>query len=83
MARIEFIRTIEGYEKINPYLDLRQIAKIKELLCQAGLYNTPIGYVKDCSIINLLLKAQSKKPIRTTKTREVTKDQRKKIYDYD
>ena len=79
--RIAFIKSIEGYEKINPYLDLSMIKKIKELLHKNGLYQVDLVEIRDSSIVNLLTKAQGKKPFRISKAKNSTKMKRKVFYD--
>lgn len=79
--RIEFIRLIEGFEKINAYLDLEKISDIKKKLRDAGLYRNELREIKDSSIVNLLLKAQGKKPTRIMKTKTSKKDSRRKMID--
>lgn len=79
--RIAFIKTIHGYEKINPYLDLGMIKKIKELLHKNGLYRVDLVEIRESSIINLLAKAQGRKPFRISKAKNSTKVKRKAHYD--
>lgn len=81
LDRIKFIQTIDGFDKVNPYMDLIAITKIKRLLVEANLYKVDANEVKYSSIMNLLLKAQGKRPLRTTKHKSSTKDSRKKVVD--
>lgn len=64
-GRIEFIRSIEGFEKIDPFLHISKIDDIKRLLFDNGFYQRSISDIQDSSIIKLILKAQSKKITRT------------------
>lgn len=77
--RIEFIKKIEGYEKINAYMDLAKLTKIKKMLHEQGLYKNELYEIKDSSIMNLLLKAQGKKTIRIMKNKFNYKESRRRI----
>lgn len=79
--RIAFIKSIDGYEKINPYLDLAMIKRIKQLLYENGLYQVDLVEIRESSVVNLLAKAQGKKPFRISKARSRTKTKRKVFYD--
>ncbi len=79
--RIDFIKTIQGYEKINALMEMTKVRKIKELMKEHGLYRNDIHEIKDTSITNLLLKAQGKKPSRINKDRFSYKKSRRKIYE--
>lgn len=79
--RIDFIKNIPGFDKINALMEMTKVRKIKELMKENGLYRNDIHEIKDTSITNLLLKAQGKKPIRILKDRFKQRESKRKIYE--
>lgn len=79
--RIDFIKTIVNYEKIDALMDLAKIRAIKHLMKEHGLYKNEIHEIKDTSIVNLLLKAQGRKPKRILKDRFKEKKSKSRIYE--
>lgn len=67
--KINFIKTIKNFEKINAFLDLPKINEIKLMLIENGFYKNKPTEIKDSSIVNLIIKAQGKKPMRLKKER--------------
>lgn len=62
--RIDFLRAnVPELGKIDPFLDLPAINRIKAMFADAGLYRKEtLACLADSTIINLILKAQGKEP---------------------
>lgn len=72
--RIEFIRTrIPNFMKINPYLDTFSVKEVRGQMRDSGLYRTRVEQIEISSIINLILKAQGKRPYRQTAINRATR----------
>lgn len=79
--RIDFIRTIVDYHKIDAFLDFSKIKAIKQLMKDYGLYKNRVDEIQDSSVVNLILKAQSKKPMKILKTRVNKRESKRKVYE--
>lgn len=76
--KVQFVRDkVKDFMEIDPYLDLKSVVRVREMLCEAGFYKKIASIpVIDQAVVNIIIAAQGKKQTRFNAARKLER------YDY-